>query len=200
VYSNNGGMSRQRRVLIVDDSPTNRKMLVRLLRMHNICAAPMEAEDGLQAVKMVSAAMLAKLVDAAGSSYCLEGSSRHNSGNPSCLTSASASPSAAPSGSTSAVASPPASADSSTHFLQPRTSQQLLLPDVILMDFIMPNLDGPSATEQLRQKIGYDGLIIGVTGNALSDEIDYFLRMGADRVLTKPINVDELREIIESSS
>ena len=36
--------------------------------------------------------------------------------------------------------------------------------DAILMDFIMPNMDGPTATKHLRS-MGYTGLIFGVTGN-----------------------------------
>ena len=36
--------------------------------------------------------------------------------------------------------------------------------DFILMDFGMPNMDGPTATRQLRT-MGYNGAIIGVTGN-----------------------------------
>ena len=36
--------------------------------------------------------------------------------------------------------------------------------DAILMDFIMPNMDGPTATRQLRT-MGYTGIIFGVTGN-----------------------------------
>ena len=36
--------------------------------------------------------------------------------------------------------------------------------DAILMDFVMPNMDGPTATRQLRT-MGYTGVIFGVTGN-----------------------------------
>ena len=57
--------------------------------------------------------------------------------------------------------------------------------DVILMDFVMPNMDGPTATKAIRD-LGYSGYIFGVTGNALGSDINHFCRHGADRVLAKP--------------
>ena len=36
--------------------------------------------------------------------------------------------------------------------------------DAILMDFIMPNMDGPTATKAIRT-LGFTGPIYGVTGN-----------------------------------
>jgi CheY-like chemotaxis protein len=67
--------------------------------------------------------------------------------------------------------------------------------DVILMDFVMPNMDGPTATKELR-RLGYEGLILGVTGNALPTDIDHFLAHGASKVLLKPFRIKEFNEAV----
>lgn len=59
--------------------------------------------------------------------------------------------------------------------------------DAILMDFVMPNMDGPSATEIIRA-LGYKGIIFGVTGKSQENDIAYFMSKGADGVLTKPFD------------
>ena len=68
--------------------------------------------------------------------------------------------------------------------------------DAILMDFMMPIMDGPTATRKIRD-MGYEGLILGVTGNALPSDIDLFMGHGADRVLTKPVNVDFMKTALK---
>eukprot|EP00977_Amphora_coffeiformis_P023630 scaffold13866_cov175-Amphora_coffeaeformis.AAC.1 len=65
--------------------------------------------------------------------------------------------------------------------------------DTILMDFEMPLLRGPDATKQIRQ-LGFIGTILGVTGNVLSEDIDFFIESGADEVLPKPISMKCLQE------
>ena len=60
--------------------------------------------------------------------------------------------------------------------------------DAILMDFIMPNMDGPTATREIRA-LGYTAPIFGVTGNGLTTDIAHFMMCGVDEVLLKPLNV-----------
>ena len=66
--------------------------------------------------------------------------------------------------------------------------------DSILMDYEMPVLNGPDATKILREK-GYSNVtIIGVTGNVLSDDINYFISAGANKVLPKPVSLALIEE------
>jgi CheY-like chemotaxis protein len=60
--------------------------------------------------------------------------------------------------------------------------------DAILMDFVMPNMDGPTATKEIRA-MGYTAPIFGVTGNGFTTDIDYFMSCGVDGVLLKPLNM-----------
>ena len=70
---------------------------------------------------------------------------------------------------------------------------------VVLMDFVMPNMDGPTATKEIRA-LGYTAPIFGLTGNTLNSDVDYFLLKGADKVLAKPLNVDMFNEAVEGLS
>jgi CheY-like chemotaxis protein len=70
--------------------------------------------------------------------------------------------------------------------------------DAVLMDFVMPVMDGPSAAHILRGE-GYKGLIVGITGNALPDDKEYYLGCGADIVLTKPVDVPQLVAVLTNT-
>ena len=69
--------------------------------------------------------------------------------------------------------------------------------DVIMMDYQMPNMDGPTAVGLIRE-MGYKGLILGITGNALPDDIETFLRKGANRVLIKPVDTATISAAISA--
>lgn len=65
----------------------------------------------------------------------------------------------------------------------------------VFMDFVMPNMDGPSATSSLR-RLGYMGPIYGVTGNVLEADVKHFLSSGATRVVHKPIKTDTVGKLL----
>ena len=67
--------------------------------------------------------------------------------------------------------------------------------DVILMDFVMPNMNGPEATRHIRD-MGYKGIIIGVTGNTLQSDIDEFKLHGANDVLPKPLDINAMETLL----
>lgn len=54
----------------------------------------------------------------------------------------------------------------------------------------MPRMRGKEATKHIRE-IGYDGVIIGVTGNAMDEDIREFISSGADLVLPKPFDIEQ---------
>ena len=69
--------------------------------------------------------------------------------------------------------------------------------NVVLMDYQMPNMDGPTSVKHMRDA-GYNGLIIGITGNALPADLKYFKDQGANEVLTKPVKMSQLEDIIKN--
>ena len=120
------------RLLIVDDSPLNRKMLIRTFKMSgHICD---EAEDGVMAVAKVK-----EMMSSSAKAY-----------------------------------------------------------SAILMDFVMPNMDGPTATKEIRS-LGYTAPIFGVTGNFLDSDVRHFEDSGANLVLAKPFDMKIFEKAIQRS-
>jgi CheY-like chemotaxis protein len=66
--------------------------------------------------------------------------------------------------------------------------------DTILMDYEMPVMDGPTASKEI-VALGCDSLIVGVTGNALPEDIARLRSSGAKAVLIKPFQIEALEDI-----
>jgi CheY-like chemotaxis protein len=60
----------------------------------------------------------------------------------------------------------------------------------------MPIMDGPTAASALRMA-GFSLPIIGVTGNVLPLDIDFYVTQGANAVVGKPVNVNLLDETLQ---
>ena len=118
-------VNRKWHLLVVDDSPLNRKMLVKLMGANKHTCD--EAKDGQEALNTVQKRMMDK---------------------------------------------------------------ELKPYDAILMDFVMPVMDGPTATKKIRE-LPFTGVIIGLTGNAMPSDITHFMDHGASAVLIKPIDMTE---------
>ena len=74
-------------------------------------------------------------------------------------------------------------------------------PDVVLMDIVLPGIDGMEATEAMLQKWP-DANIIMVTSLAYDDTIAHARKIGAKGFIFKPIDkfhlLDTLRQVIDS--
>ena len=57
---------------------------------------------------------------------------------------------------------------------------------VILMDYQMPIMDGPTASNAIRE-MGSEAVIVGVTGNVMPEDVRFFKQNGANAVLAKPL-------------
>jgi CheY-like chemotaxis protein len=67
--------------------------------------------------------------------------------------------------------------------------------DIVFMDNQMPVMSGLEAMRELR-KLGGRDFVVGVTGNALTSDVEEFLEAGADHVLTKPVYQRDLEKML----
>jgi len=69
--------------------------------------------------------------------------------------------------------------------------------DIILMDIQMPQMDGVTACQKIKQIQGYENTpIIAVTAHAMLGERDRLLSEGMDDYLTKPIEENVLQQVL----
>ena len=70
-------------------------------------------------------------------------------------------------------------------------------PDLILMDLIMPKIDGYAACSQIKADEATKGIpvvILTAVGNELNKK--FATEMGAEGYITKPFNIQELMDVI----
>jgi CheY-like chemotaxis protein len=67
--------------------------------------------------------------------------------------------------------------------------------DIIFMDHMMPEMDGVEATQRLRE-LGFDGVIIALTANAIAGNEEMFLRRGFNDFMSKPMDAVKLGELL----
>mmetsp|Transcript_10111 Transcript_10111/g.10197 ORF Transcript_10111/g.10197 Transcript_10111/m.10197 type:complete len:764 (+) Transcript_10111:179-2470(+) len=67
--------------------------------------------------------------------------------------------------------------------------------DLVLMDANMPVMSGLEASRHLRDN-GYEGIIIGVTGNVTTSDIEDYIGHGANAVLAKPLDIHQLETAV----
>ena len=73
------------------------------------------------------------------------------------------------------------------------------LPDVILMDVRLPDMDGPAALVQLRDDPRTAGIpVVAVTSSAMMGDRERLLSAGFDGYLEKPISVKEFAEQVRA--
>lgn len=68
-------------------------------------------------------------------------------------------------------------------------------PDLVLLDWMMPVLDGPALFRQMRAHPELRGLpVVFITAKASQRELDELRKMGAAGVLSKPFSPKDLPE------
>jgi CheY-like chemotaxis protein len=65
-------------------------------------------------------------------------------------------------------------------------------PKVIFMDIQMPVMDGVEACKIIRASSNIP--IVAITANVMSEDVELYKEIGFDRVLSKPVQLQELYE------
>ncbi len=59
--------------------------------------------------------------------------------------------------------------------------------DIVLLDVMMPGMDGPSVLSEIRNNEQYQNTpIVFITAKVQADEVDQLLSLGANAVISKP--------------
>lgn len=64
----------------------------------------------------------------------------------------------------------------------------------------MPRMTGPNATKIIRTKLGYQGMIVALTGSLLDDDVEEFKLSGITSLIPKPIQQSDIEKILRGFS
>jgi CheY-like chemotaxis protein len=67
--------------------------------------------------------------------------------------------------------------------------------DLVLMDMVMPEMDGIEATQRLRQELQGEAALVpvmGLTANVNPNDLERFVKAGVDDTVLKPFEQDKL--------
>jgi len=67
--------------------------------------------------------------------------------------------------------------------------------DIVLTDLMMPEMNGDELIRHIRAE-GFAGQVVALTAAIIGKETDILLQAGADAVLNKPLNIDEMKRTI----
>lgn len=69
--------------------------------------------------------------------------------------------------------------------------------DIVLLDMMMPNMDGYEAAKLIRQQAQFKNLpVIAVTAKAMTGDREKCINAGASDYITKPVDVDQLLSLL----
>jgi CheY-like chemotaxis protein len=72
--------------------------------------------------------------------------------------------------------------------------------DVILMDVLMPEIDGLEATRLVRKQQVWQPKIVAMTANAMAEDREACLKAGMDNYISKPFDLDTLVRVLKDIS
>jgi CheY-like chemotaxis protein len=159
------------RILLVDDIAINRKMVRKMLEAEPSLRGCIifEVEDGTDAVAFVARSMVSMAVDM---------TTKETASAAEVGLSVAASGTSRKVGVVADYSNDGDVADAAIEFPQ---------LDCIFMDSVMKLMHGPETVITLRRDLGYRGPIIGLTGNAMPEDIKVFMKSGLDEILIKPV-------------